>query len=229
MTSSDDDLVVTEQADVLSADEIASAYERWQAPRMVSVSDVDEPDMSMMTVESIEALQKSAQEEGYKTGYELGKQEGYQAGFQSGAQDIQSQVANLTTVLSALNQPLAALDAQVEQDLINLVVTLTRQVVRRELKLEPEHVIGAMRAAMAALPMSDRKLKVFLNPQDIELVKTGLAVDEDVNWQWVEDPMLARGGVRLETADTTIDATVESRITAAINKLLGEERSDELS
>jgi flagellar assembly protein FliH len=229
MTSSDDDLVVTEQADVLSADEIASAYERWQAPRMVSVSDVDEPDMSMMTVESIEALQKSAQEEGYKTGYELGKQEGYQAGFQSGAQDIQSQVANLTTVLSALNQPLAALDAQVEQDLINLVVTLTRQVVRRELKLEPEHVIGAMRAAMAALPMSDRKLKVFLNPQDIELVKTGLAVDEDVNWQWVEDPMLARGGVRLETADTTIDATVESRITAAINKLLGEERSDEHS
>jgi flagellar assembly protein FliH len=185
--------------------------------------------MSMMTVESIEALQKSAQEEGYKTGYELGKQEGYQAGFQSGAQDIQSQVANLTTVLSALNQPLAALDAQVEQDLINLVVTLTRQVVRRELKLEPEHVIGAMRAAMAALPMSDRKLKVFLNPQDIELVKTGLAVDEDVNWQWVEDPMLARGGVRLETADTTIDATVESRITAAINKLLGEERSDEHS
>jgi flagellar assembly protein FliH len=229
MTSSDDDLVVTEQADVLSADEIASAYERWQAPRMVSVSDVDEPDMSMMTVESIEALQKSAQEEGYKTGYELGKQEGYQAGFQSGTQDIQSQVANLTTVLSALNQPLADLDAQVEQDLINLVVTLTRQVVRRELKLEPEHVIGAMRAAMAALPMSDRKLKVFLNPQDIELVKTGLAVDEDVNWQWVEDPMLARGGVRLETADTTIDATVESRITAAINKLLGEERSDEHS
>jgi flagellar assembly protein FliH len=196
---------------------------------MVSVSDVDEPDMSMMTVESIEALQKSAQEEGYKTGYELGKQEGYQAGFQSGAQDIQSQVANLTTVLSALNQPLADLDVQVEHDLINLVVTLTRQVVRRELKLEPEHVIGAMRAAMAVLPMSDRKLKVFLNPQDIELVKTGLAVDEDVNWQWVEDPMLARGGVRLETADTTIDATVESRITAAINKLLGEERSDELS
>jgi flagellar assembly protein FliH len=31
--------------------------------------------------------------------------------------------------------------------------------------------------------------------------------------------------VRLETADTTIDATVEARLNSVISKLLGEERS----
>ena len=62
MTSSDD-LVETAQADVLSSEEIASAYQRWEAPRMVSVSDLEDDDHSMMTVQAIEKLQKEAQEE----------------------------------------------------------------------------------------------------------------------------------------------------------------------
>jgi flagellar assembly protein FliH len=233
MTSSDDEVVVTEQANVISAEEIATAYERWQAPRMVSVTDVEEEvELTMPTVEEITAIQKAAQEEGYATGHEQGLkqglEEGYQQGFQTGEQDIKDHVQQLVSILNTLDKPLADLDNQLENDLISLVISLTRQVVRRELKIEPDHVIGAVRAALAVLPMSDRQLKIYLHPQDIELVKTGLAIDQqDPSWHWIEDPTLSRGGARLETADTAIDATVETRISSAINKLLGEDRVDE--
>lgn len=226
MTSSDDGIVVTQQADVLSAEELANAYQRWEAPRMVSVSDVEDGD-SLLTVDAIEKLQQQAQEEGYKTGYEEGHKVGYAAGLESGQAEIQQQLSYLNKIIQTLNNPLQDLDQNIEQNLIQLVITMTRQLIRRELKIEPEHVIGAMRTALEALPVNDRKVKVFAHPQDIEIIQKGLSMEaDDDKWQWLEDPLLTRGGVRVETADTTIDATVESRLNSLINQLLGEERSD---
>lgn len=225
MSSSDE--LITEQANEVTAEELAN-YQRWQAPHMVSVDDVEHDPNQFLTVEAIESMQKEAQEEGYKVGFEEGKTAGYQAGIQTGQTEIKQHVTNLNQVLTKLNTPLLDLDQLIENDLITLVTTVARQVIRRELKTDPEHVIGAVRSAMAVLPINDRKLKIYLHPHDIELVKKGLAVDDDgVTWQWIEDPLLSRGGCRLETADTRIDASVEARLESVINKLLGGERTDD--
>lgn len=225
MTSSDDSLI-TKQADVLSADELAEAIERWQAPRMVSVNDVEESE-GMLNVKAIEALQQQAQEEGYKAGFEEGHKAGLKAGQQAGEREIKQQVTHLQNIIKMLQQPLADLDQQIEQDLVNLAITMTRQLVRRELKLEPEHVIGAMRAALQALPVSDRKIKIYVHPDDLTIIQKGLSLDQDAeNRQWIEDPLLTRGGVKLETADTMVDATVDARLNSLISKLLGEERGE---
>lgn len=225
MTTSDDTLV-TRHTNILSAEELADAFERWEAPRMVSVSDV-EGDGGMLDVKAIEALQQQAQEEGYKAGFEEGHKAGFEAGQQAGQKDIQQQIAYLQQILGSLEQPLTDLDQQIEQDLVNLAITMTRQLLRRELKQEPEHVIGAMRAALQALPISDRKLRIYVHPDDLTIIQKGLSMDgEDSSRQWIEDPLMTRGGVRLETADTTVDATVEARLNSVISKLLGEERGE---
>ncbi len=225
MTTSDDTLV-TRHTNILSAEELADAFERWEAPRMVSVSDV-EGDGGMLDVKTIEALQQQAQEEGYKAGFEEGHKAGFEAGQQAGQKDIQQQITYLQQILGSLEQPLSDLDQQIEQDLVNLAITMTRQLLRRELKQEPEHVIGAMRAALQALPISDRKLRIYVHPDDLTIIQKGLSMDgEDSSRQWIEDPLMTRGGVRLETADTTVDATVEARLNSVISKLLGEERGE---
>ncbi len=225
MTTSDDTLV-TRHTNILSAEELADAFERWEAPRMVSVSDV-EGDGGMLDVKAIEALQQQAQEEGYKAGFEEGHKAGFEAGQQAGQKDIQQQITYLQQILGSLEQPLTDLDQQIEQDLVNLAITMTRQLLRRELKQEPEHVIGAMRAALQALPISDRKLRIYVHPDDLTIIQKGLSMDGgDNSRQWIEDPLMTRGGVRLETADTTVDATVEARLNSVISKLLGEERGE---
>jgi len=225
MTTSDDTLV-TRHTNILSAEELADAFERWEAPRMVSVSDV-EGDGGMLDVKAIEALQQQAQEEGYKAGFEEGHKAGFEAGQQAGQKDIQQQITYLQQIIGSLEQPLTDLDQQIEQDLVNLAITMTRQLLRRELKQEPEHVIGAMRAALQALPISDRKLRIYVHPDDLTIIQKGLSMDgEDSSRQWIEDPLMTRGGVRLETADTTVDATVEARLNSVISKLLGEERGE---
>jgi flagellar assembly protein FliH len=223
MTSSDE-VIVTQKSNVLSAEEIADAIERWEAPRMVSVSDVD-GDVDMMDVKAIEALQKQAQEEGFKTGYEEGHKSGYETGLKASEALIQAKVAQLQTVIDSLSKPLEDLDEQIEKDLVEMALTMTRQLVRREIKQTPEHVIGAMRAALQALPVSDRPMKIFVHPEDLALIQEGLSLEAESDIrQWVSDPVLSRGGVRIETADTTIDATVEARLNSLINQVLGEER-----
>ncbi|MFW5451304.1 MAG: flagellar assembly protein FliH [Methylophagaceae bacterium] len=223
MTSSDE--LITAQANEVTAEELED-YQRWQAPHVVSVTDMMGKKNALMTVEGIEEMQKQAQLEGYKAGFE----EGRKAGLEAAKKDIEQQLSYLKQIMTSLNTPLNDLDQQIESDLITLTTSVARQIVRRELKMEPEHVIGAVRAAIAVLPINDRKLRIYLHPQDIELVQKGFSIEaNDVSWQWIEDPMLTRGGCRLETADTLVDATVEARLESVINKLLGGERTDDPS
>lgn len=225
MTSSDD-LFTTSQPNVLSADELADAYERWEVPR-VSVSDVAAEETRPLTVDAIEALQNTAQEEGFKHGYDEGYQQGYEAGQRSGEADILQQVQQWRALIDELSTPLKAVNDEVEQNLLAMLSLLTRQLIYQEMTLRPELVLNVVREALTVLPVSDRQLKVYLNPQDVELVKSGLEIDEATDWQWHADPLIKRGGVKLVTADTTIDATVETRLNNLISRLLNQESTDE--
>lgn len=228
MTSSDD-LFTTQHANVLSAEELANAYERWEVPRMVSVSDIEAENTNPLTVEALEAVQQAAQEEGFKLGYDEGYQQGHEAGLKAGEADILQQAQHWQSLIDSLNFPLKAVDAQVEQDLLSMLSLLARQMIYQEIRQRPELVLTAVREALAVLPVSDRQLKVYLNPEDMELVKSGLKLDEDTGWQWYEDPLVSRGGVKLATADTTIDATVETRLNNLISRLLSQENNHESS
>ena len=228
MTSSDD-LYTTQHANVLSAEELANAYERWEVPRVVSVSDVEAENTNPLTVEALEAVQQAAQEEGFKLGYDEGYQQGHEAGLKAGEADILQQAQQWKALIDSLNNPLKSVDSIVEQDLLSMISLLVRQMVYHELEQKPEMVLTAVREALAVLPVSDRQLKVYLNPEDMELVKNGLKLDEDTGWQWYEDPLVNRGGAKLVTADTTIDATVETRLNNLISRLLSQDNHHEPS
>ena len=228
MTSSDD-LYTTQHANVLSAEELANAYERWEVPRVVSVSDVEAENTNPLTVEALEAVQQAAQEEGFKLGYDEGYQQGHEAGLKAGEADILQQAQQWKALIDSLNNPLKSIDSIVEHDLLSMISLLVRQMVYHELQQKPEMVLTAVREALAVLPVSDRQLQDYLNPEDMELVKNGLKLDEDTGWQWYEDPLVNRGGAKLVTADTTIDATVETRLNNLISRLLSQDNHHEPS
>jgi flagellar assembly protein FliH len=222
MTSSDE--LITKSSNEVTPEELAE-YQRWQAPRMVSVTDVE--DKGYLTVDDIEAMQKEAQEEGFQAGFKEGKDEGYKAGLQAGQVEINQQVSYLRSILTQLNTPLHDLDDVIEQDIVQLVTMMTKQVINKELALTPESVIDSVKSAMSALPITDRKLKIYLHPDDHNLVKSAISTEESTAWQWIDDKAMTRGGCRLETANTTIDATVEKKISSVIETFLGEPASDD--
>jgi flagellar assembly protein FliH len=97
--------------------------------------------------------------------------------------------------------------------------------VRRELKAQPEEIIAVVRETVALLPVGARAVRVHLHPEDAELVRSRLAAASGERaWNLVEDPMLARGGCRVSSDNSSIDATLEQRLGAVIAAMLGDER-----
>jgi flagellar assembly protein FliH len=98
-------------------------------------------------------------------------------------------------------------------------------VVRRELRTEPGHVIGAIREAVALLPSAARDVRVMLHPDDAVLVRERLGDGSAGRaWALVEDPMMGRGGCRVVAESSTVDARLETRVGAVIAHVLGDER-----
>jgi len=110
-------------------------------------------------------------------------------------------------------------------------MTVARHLVRRELKTDSGVVVSVVREAVALLPASVRRIRVFLHPEDAGLVRQALSVSSDdgdeLRWRIIEEPTLTRGGCRVESEDSRIDATVEARLGALIARALGGEREED--
>lgn len=173
-----------------------------------------------MTARQLEEIQAQARAEGF----EQGVQEGRDAGSKEFAERIQM----IEQILGGLEKPFAEMDSRVEQQLAQLAMLVARQLVRRELKTEPEQVIAVVRDALAALPVAASNVRLALHPEDATLIRQTLSVQEGgQSLQIVDDPVQSRGGCHVYTDTSRIDASVESRLNAVIANVLGGQRSND--
>lgn len=176
----------------------------------------------MVTASQLENLQKQAYQEGFASGHN----EGYQAGEKL----FKEKIEHLQQMMQTLHAPFAALDQQVEQEILLLVTALVKQLVRREIKMDPGQIIAVVREALASLPAAARGVRLHLHPEDASMVQDNLSVGGgDQSWSVIEDPTLTRGGCKVITENSQIDATLEARLAQLIARLLGGERESDTS
>ena len=203
-----------------------ASIERWSLP------DVAGPVVTRMREEkkkvdnTVELLRQALQESearGYQAGMEKAQAEG-----QITLDALAARVTQLDSILQLLGAPLQQLDAEIEKELLHLTLAVGKQLARRELRVDPTQVIGIIRESLAQLPASAREIRVHLHPEDAATVRERLAEPaRDRAWTIVEDPTLSRGGCVVRTENSQIDARLDSRISAVIANVLGEERAPE--
>jgi flagellar assembly protein FliH len=187
--------------------EAQASYPRWEMqdfnpppppppPRIV-------PEVILPTAGEIEEIQRQAHEEGY------------QAGYAEGAQ-------RMTELLNALEQALQQSDNSIAQDLLDLSLGIAQQMVLQTIKSKPEVLLNIIREAIASLPHFSQGAHLLLHPADAELVRSSMGEQlAHSGWKIFEDAQIERGGVRVDTAHSQIDATVANRwqrIVAAIGQ-----------
>lgn len=173
------------------------------------------------TAGDLEKLQKQAYEEGFEEGKKAGFEFGHKEGLAQAKRDIQHYTAHLDKLLSHFEQPLRELDDQVEKELLSLVIAIVKQLLRREVKSDPNLIVGVVREALSVLPVSSSNIRLLLHPEDAELIREVYALgDNEVGWSLIEDPVINRGGCKVVTDTSQIDGTLESRLTALIAPLL---------
>lgn len=195
----------------------------WRFPSFVEGTsvDVDISNVKAPTANDLEKLQKHAVQEASKRGYE----EGFTKGLKTGEAQVMQKVESLESVIRSLASPYEEFDERVENEIASLAIQISKQLVRRELKADSGQVIGVVKEALAALPSSSQNIQLFLHPEDAMLVKSALSLDDEARWKVVEDPVITRGGCRVATDASTIDATIENRLMAIIAQALGDERA----
>lgn len=196
----------------------------WQPPLVsgeLLLGDGSRQQVDLQTAGDLRSLRQAAHDEGLRAGRD--------AGFAAGRAEAQAQLAarnqSLAALIATLAEPLQQIDDTVIRTLGELVVLIARQLVRRELKSAPGEIVAVVRQALAALPSAGQLPRIRLHPEDLELTRQALGMQEgDKNWRLQPDPLVSRGGCIVETDTSFVDATVETRISAIAFQMLGGER-----
>ncbi|MDN3518282.1 flagellar assembly protein FliH [Aquisalimonas lutea] len=221
----------------------AESMERWELPSVdgdgrsaaqEQARDTEEAPLRPPTAEELEDIRRRAREEGHAEGREAGYREGHDAGYKAGEEEIgklqdeqKDKLRILENLVQAQAQPLEQLDDEVHEQLVRLVLTLARQVIRRELQTQPGEILAVIREAVGLLPMAARDVRVHVHPDDHRFLNELLGEDDsDRAWRLVDDPALSRGGCRVEAERSEVDATLERRLAQLASQLLGGREED---
>ena len=184
------------------------------------------PEMEEVPLEEVQPLTleevESIRQEAYNEGFAIGEKEGFHSTTIKVRQEadvaLTAKLRALESLMQNLFEPIAEQDTQIEKSLVGLVQHIARQVIQRELAIDSSQIEHVMREALKLLPLGVGNVRLYINPQDFELVKA-LRERHEETWRIVEDETLLPGGCRVETEHSRIDATVETRISQIMAKL----------
>jgi flagellar assembly protein FliH len=198
---------------------------RWNLPA-VEGAPMPRAGAKGVNVMHLTLVEREAWEHGFKDGHVEGVRKG-EAELAKRIAEVDVKLAALDAIIGTLARPLEDLDATVETELTRLALTVGKHLARRELKIDPTQIIGIIRHTVSLLPLSARNIKIHLHPDDATIVREKLArASGEQEWTLAEDPLMARGGCRLTTDNSNIDARFEARLASALSGLLGDDRSE---
>lgn len=163
-------------------------------------------DFKLPTADDIEQMYEQAREEGRQAGHAAG----YTAGYEEGRAAASTEAGQLHAIAQDLQQSLTALDDEVAQEVVGLAIAIARQIVGHAVRTQPDAVLHVVREALLQLPHN--KARVHVHPEDVAILRKHLGEQlEQGHHLLLEDPTVRRGGCRLETPSSELDARVETR------------------
>jgi flagellar assembly protein FliH len=205
---------------------------------------VEEIEPEPLTAQDIEEIRQAAsdegfgqgKEEGFAKGYDEGKakgleegkaqgiEEGNEQGLAQGKEHIDEQSANWQSLIDQLHQPLASVEKNVEEQLLNLVLQLTEAVVLHEAKTNPDILMAAIATGIKSLPSSDAQTQIYLNPSDIKLVEAQFGAEHitQQGWRLLPAPQVSQGSCQIENSTSNIDLQMKARLKKVLEPFLQE-------
>ena len=190
--------------------------------------DVPVEEVKPLTLDELEAIRQEAYNEGFSTGEKDGFHAGQLKAKQEADAALTSKLDGLEKLMAQLLEPIADQDRNLEHAMVTLVSQLAREVIQRDLLIDSSQIRQVLREALKLLPMGASNVRIYINPQDFDLVKA-LRERHEETWKIVEDSDLLPGGCRIETEQSRIDASVETRLGQAISQLFEQQRENATS
>ena len=197
----------------LTPKEKLSAYQRWE------MNDFQQPGGGAQP-----KARTSAEEEAAKT------RQAYDAAFEAGRAEGMRQAAEKTSLeaqqfaafIDDLRHQQTDTSAAISDEILGLALAVAQQMTYSALETDREAVLAVIQNALGRVLQPVTQATITLHPADAVLVKEQLGETLAAgNWRVVEDTQIKRGGCKLRTLASELDASIETRwqrITAALGQ-----------
>lgn len=186
-----------------------------------------------ITVAELEEIRENARIEGLAAGLEegrlkgteegkaTGQKEGYDAGYADGLSKGQAEIQRVQGLFSAMldefEKPISSSAAVLEQQLLELVVSLSEAVVENELSTRKELLLASIRDALKQIPEPVGSVTLRVNPDDKSYLE-GVSLQQGISLDVIADESVQAGGYLLEAENTIVKHEVEDRFAAAVKQ-----------
>ena len=198
---------------VIISKEQLTAFERWE----LASFDSHNSDKRLNSVAELENIRQQAYDEGYTQGHD--------AGYAAGIQQARTEAAQIHMLLQNLQDALNKVDEQLAQSLLDLSLEIARKMVGENLQAKPEIILKIVGDAIGNLPHFNQNAHLILHSDDAELVRKQMG-DQllHTGWKILTDEQIKRGGCRVETSHSQVDATLEARWKRVVESI-GQDKS----
>ena len=151
-------------------------------------------------------------EEQLRLARERGYREGEAAASEAARARLDAAVSQLASAIGELAGYRSRLRRDAERDLVGLAMAIARRILRREVTIDPEAVLGVVKAALERMDARE-VYRIRLHPDEVGLLGRRMeSVGLGRNVELAADPAVGRGGAILETAHGAVDATIEGQL-----------------
>jgi flagellar assembly protein FliH len=142
-------------------------------------------------------------------------QQGLAAGEAAATQRVQARLEPQLAALSAIVDELAGMRkkfrGEAEEATVKLALAIARRVLHRELVMDPDALLGLVKAAFQKCDARDTH-KLRLSPQDVELIREHREpLNLPLAVEIAADASLTRGSVIFETSRGELDASFDTQ------------------
>lgn len=148
---------------------------------------------------------------GFDQGYEQGLSAGEQEGIRQGRLFFEEACRPFTPLREQLEKLTRSRLAEHRALLSELVADVARRVIHNELTQHPEQILSLVQEALHALEGEPENIRIYINPNDRNRL-SGLGYKECEGWPLEEDNQLATGDCRIESAQSVVEMSTESRL-----------------
>lgn len=161
--------------------------------------------------------------EDFKTKMARIEREAYEKGFAQGQKDgldlekskLQEMGKQYESLLAELRDLKTLIYSESENEMLRMIMLIVTKIIGEEIKTGEQIIRHSIQSASRFLS-DKRKIRVIINPDDMEEVKKMLpdlsALTKGGHFQLTEDLTVGKGGCVLETGFGRINATIEDQL-----------------
>ena len=182
------------------------------AAKLKAQADVENRAIETAEQTKVDAIHQSGFTEGFAQGHAQATMEAQRQMADYIRHEGQQAANHFAQLFGSAQQQISDAEQAIALGVLKLACEIARQVVRRELSVNPNAVLPIIRDSLAVL-LSDGKTAVIrMHPLDLDILADDVRQEfSSLSLNLVTDATLTRGGCLAEAAGTVIDGTVEMR------------------